>query len=420
MLPLVSRGDHLLDAGTIHTIDTTEDADVRQLTGFLRRKALLDELLLRGDGACSDVVLLIFLAERSDQLDGLRDQRQARCCEVTELSRGLDDHVDTWATQLGGGDQANILDRAKLRAHGLYPEHIQHLGDSHPFSLDEFTAPEGIADLRGILAVLLLVGLQCSLSELYALTPRTLRRCALSTDRIEVATRRHSLWVGDGITTRRGCGEAPVEGIDRSIKLEARAILQGITIGDDVEDSALQLGDRLHLIPLLLRWLGRVGSVSLRLPPWVPTRMTARMTSGLILEATATDLIEASRLTSRLTAIVLGSCHSCLHTHGLLRCSKRMDTLQLLLRDATIGEDGSFAHRARGEDATDELLSGLEVLLIEAVLIACIVDGLSGTQAIQSSLGVSDGVSRHRQHRGGRLRWGIGHARDIELTVDLL
>ena len=97
-----------------------------------------------------------------------------------------------------------------------------------------------------------------------------------------------------------------------------------------------------------------------------------------------------------------------------------MDTLQLLLRDTTIGEDGSFAHRARGEDATDELLGGLEVLLIEAVLIACIVDGLSGTQAIQSSLGVSDGVSRHRQHRGGRLRWGVGHARDIELTVDRL
>ena len=342
MLPLVSRGDHLLDAGTIHTIDTTEDADVRQLTGFLRRKALLDELLLCGDGACSDVVLLIFLAERSDQLDGLRDQRQARCCEVTELSRGLDDHVDTWATQLGGGDQANILDRAKLRAHGLDPEHIQHLSDSHPFGLDEFTTPEGIADLRGILAVLLLVGLQCSLSELYALTPRTLRRCALSTDRIEVATRRHSLWVGDGITTRRGCGEAPVEGIDRSIKLEARAILQGITIGDDVEDSTLQLGDRLHLIPLLLRWLGRVGSVSLRLTPWV----TARMTSGLILEATATDLIKAGRLASRLTAITLGSCHSRLHTHGLLRCSECMDALQLLLRDATIGEDSSFAHRA--------------------------------------------------------------------------
>ena len=416
LLPLVASGDHLLDAGTIHTVDPTEDADVRQLTGFLRRKALLDELLLCGDGACSDVVLLIFLAERSDQLDGLRDQRQARCCEVTELSRGLDDHVDTWATQLGGGDQANILDRAKLRAHGLDAEHIQHLGDSHPFGLDEFTAPEGIADLRGILAVLLLVGLQRSLSELYALTPRTLRRCALSTDRIEVATRRHSLWVGDGITTRRGCGEAPVEGIDRSIKLEARAILQGITIGDDVEDSTLQLGDGLHLIPLLLRWLGRVGSVSLRLTPWV----TARMTSGLILEATATDLIKAGRLASRLTAIALGCCHSCLHTHGLLRCSKRMDTLQLLLRDATIGEDGSFAHRARGEDATDQLLSGLEVLLIEAVLIACIVDGLSGTQAIQSSLGVSDGVSRHRQHRGGRLRWGVGHARDIELTIDLL
>ena len=227
--------------------------------------------------------------------------------------------------------------------------------------------------------MLLLVGLQRSLSELYALTPRTLRRCALSTDRIEVATRGHSLWVGDGITTRRGCGEAPVEGIDRSIKLEARAILQGITIGDDVEDSTLQLGDRLHLIPLLLRWLGRVGSVSLRLTPWVPTRMTARMTSRLILEATATDLIEAGRLTSRLTAIALGSCHSRLHTHGLLRCSECMDTLQLLLRDATIGEDGSFAHRARGEDATDELLGGLEILLIEAVLIACIVDGLSGT-----------------------------------------
>ena len=342
LLPLVSRGDHLLDAGTIHTIDTTEDADVRQLTGFLRRKALLDELLLRGDRASSDIVFLIFLTKRSDQLDGLRDQRQARSCEVTELSRGLDDDVDTWATQLGGGDQANILDRAKLRAHGLDPEHIQHLGDSHPFGLDEFTAPEGIADLRGILAVLLLVGLQCSLSELYALTPRTLRRCALSTDRIEVATRRHSLWVGDGITTRRGCGEAPVEGIDRSIKLEARAILQGITIGDDVEDSTLQLGDGLHLIPLLLRWLGRVGSVSLRLTPWVPTRMT----SGLILEATATDLIKASRLTSQLTAIALGSSHSRLHTHGLLRCSKRMDTLQLLLRDATIGEDGSFTHRA--------------------------------------------------------------------------
>ena len=415
MLPLVSRGDHLLDAGTIHTIDTTEDADIRQLTGFLRRKALLDELLLCGDGACSDVVLLVFLAERSDQLDGLRDQRQARCCEVTELSRGLDDHVDTGATQLGGGDQAHILDRAKLRAHGLDPEHIQHLSDSHPFGLDEFTTPEGIADLRGILAVLLLVGLQCSLSELYALTPRTLRRRALSTDRIEVATRRHSLRVGDGITTRRGCGEAPVKGIDRSIKLETRAILQGITIGDDVEDSTLQLGDRLHLIPLLLRWLGRVGSVSLRLPPWVPTRMT----SGLILEATATDLIESSRLASRLTAIALGSCHSRLHTHGLLRCSECMDALQLLLRDATIGEDGSFAHRARGEDATDELLSGLEVLLIEAVLIACIVDRLSGTQAIQSSLGISDGISRHRQHRGGRLRWGVGHARDIELTVDL-
>ena len=97
-----------------------------------------------------------------------------------------------------------------------------------------------------------------------------------------------------------------------------------------------------------------------------------------------------------------------------------MDALQLLLRDATIGEDGSFAHRARGEDATDELLGGLEVLLIEAVLIACIVDGLSSTQAIQSSLGVSDGISRHRQHSGGRLRWGVGHARDIELTIDLL
>ena len=144
------------------------------------------------------------------------------------------------------------------------------------------------------------------------------------------------------------------------------------------------------------------------------------MTSGLILEATATDLIKAGRLTSRLTAIALGRCHSCLHTHGLLRCSKRMDTLQLLLRDATIGEDGSFAYRARGKDATDELLGRLEVLLIEAVLIACIVDGLSGTQAIQSSLSVSDGVSRHRQHSRGRLRWGIGHARDIELTVDLL
>ena len=86
LLPLVSRGDHLLDAGTIHTIDTTEDADVRQLTGFLRRKALLDELLLRGNGACGDVVLLIFLAERSDQLNGLRNQRQTRSCEVTELS----------------------------------------------------------------------------------------------------------------------------------------------------------------------------------------------------------------------------------------------------------------------------------------------------------------------------------------------
>ena len=107
--------------------------------------------------------------------------------------------------------------------------------------------------------------------------------------------------------------------------------------------------------------------------------MTARMTSGLILEATATDLIEAGRLTSRLTAIPLGSSHSRLHTHGLLRCSECMDTLQLLLRDATIGEYGSFAHRARGEDATDELLGGLEILLIEAVLIACIVDGLSGT-----------------------------------------
>ena len=174
MLPLVASGDHLLDAGTIHTIDTTEDADVRQLTGFLRREALLDELLLRGDGACCDVVLLIFLAKRSDQLDGLRDQRQTRSCEVAELSRGLDDHVDTWATQLGGGDQAHILDRAKLRAHGFYPEHIQHLGDSHPFGLDEFTTPEGIADLRRILAVLLLVGLQRRLSELYALTPSTL------------------------------------------------------------------------------------------------------------------------------------------------------------------------------------------------------------------------------------------------------
>ena len=202
MLPLVSSGDHLLDAGTIHTIDATEDADVRQLTGFLRREALLDELLLRGDGACCDVVLLIFLAERSDQLDGLRDQRQTRSCEVAELSRGLDDHVDTWTTQLGGGDQAHILDRAELRAYGLYPEHIQHLGDSHPFGLDEFATPEGIADLRRILAVLLLVGLQRSLSELYALTPSTLRRCALSTNRIEVATRRNSLWVGDGITTR--------------------------------------------------------------------------------------------------------------------------------------------------------------------------------------------------------------------------
>ena len=148
--------------------------------------------------------------------------------------------------------------------------------------------------------------------------------------------------------------------------------------------------------------------------------MTARMTSGLILEATATDLIKAGRLASRLTAIALGSCHSCLHTHGLLRCSECMDALQLLLRDATIGEDGSFAHRARGEDATDELLSGLEVLLIEAVLIACIVDGLSCAQAIQSSLGVSDGISRHRQHSRGRLRWGVGHARDIELTIDLL
>ena len=73
-----------------------------------------------------------------------------------------------------------------------------------------------------------------------------------------------------------------------------------------------------------------------------------------------------------------------------------MDTLQLLLRDPTIGEDGSFAHRARGEDTTDELLGGLEVLLIEAVLIACIVDGLSGTQSIQSRLGLSDGISRHR------------------------
>ena len=156
--------------------------------------------------------------------------------------------------------------------------------------------------------------------------------------------------------------------------------------------------------------------MSLRLTPWVTTGMT----SGLILEATATDLIEAGRLTSRLTAITLGGSHSRLHTHGLLRCSECMDTLELLLRDTTIGEDGSFAHRARGEDATDELLSGLEVLLIEAVLIACIVDGLSGTQAIQSSLGVSDGVSRHRQHRGGRLRWGIAHARDIELTIDLL
>ena len=66
LLPLITSGHHLLNARAVHPVDATEDTDIGQLTSFLWRDPLLDKLLLCGDRASSDIVLLIFLAERSD------------------------------------------------------------------------------------------------------------------------------------------------------------------------------------------------------------------------------------------------------------------------------------------------------------------------------------------------------------------
>ena len=192
--------------------------------------------------------------------------------------------------------------------------------------------------------MLLLVSLQRRLGKLYPLTPRTLRRCTLGTNGIEVASRRYGLRVSNGISTRRRSGEATVKGVDRSIQLQLRAILQSISIGDDVEDSALQLSDCFDLIAFLLRELGRRSRISI----------------ALTLETSATNLIEACRFSSRLLAtITLSSSQSSLQPFTPLGGYEGVDMIQLRLRQTTIREDSGFTDSTRCEDTLHELLGRL-------------------------------------------------------------
>ena len=107
-----------------------------------------------------------------------------------------------------GGDQTDVLHGAELATHGLHPEHVEHLGDGHALGLDELAAPEGIADLGGILAVLLAVGLERLLGQLDAAAPGTLRGRALGTDGVEVAPCGDGLRIGHDVSPRAGGGEA--------------------------------------------------------------------------------------------------------------------------------------------------------------------------------------------------------------------
>ena len=254
--------------------------------------------------------------------------------------------------------------------------------------------------------MLLLVSLQRRLGKLYPLTPRTLRRCTLGTNGIEVASRRYGLRVSNGISTRRRSGEATVKGVDRSIQLQLRAILQCISIGDDVEDSMLQLCDCLDLIAFFLGRLRHIG--------WVTMTMTHSIGGS------STHLIKARWFTTRLATIPLGCCHSWSHTTMMLGSCEGMGTLQLCLRESTVGEHGSFANRARGEDTTYELLCRLEIFLVKAMLIARVIEGLRSMQAIKTSLGISYGISGHSQHSRGNLCRCVRDTCDVELTIDFL
>ena len=75
-VPLVPCRDHLLNARAVHAVDAAEDADIGQLAGFLGRESLLDELLLSGYRALGDIVRLLLLTLRRDELNGLGDERQ--------------------------------------------------------------------------------------------------------------------------------------------------------------------------------------------------------------------------------------------------------------------------------------------------------------------------------------------------------
>ena len=252
LVPAVAGGYHFLDARAVVAVHASEDAVHAHFASLLRRHSLLHEQFFRLGHACLHEVVKLVVLGTCRHLYRLVDEEETGSGEVAELTRGLHHYVDARTAQLLGRDESEVSNPSEGIPHGFHAEHIEYLCDGGTLGFDKFTAPERVAHLAGIFAVVTLtIHSDGIVAEFLRFLPGILGGRVLHVDGEEVAARRQRVGVHDEVATGRWSRVTTLQGIHQRAHLDGRTLAERIGILAHVLQCLLHGGDCLCQVNLL-------------------------------------------------------------------------------------------------------------------------------------------------------------------------
>ena len=201
VFPTVAGLHHALYAGAVSAVHAAEHPEGGDFSCLLWTQPLTDQYPFCLHNPRRHLVGKGVVTGCGCHLHGAVDEEKARCGDVTQLPAGLHHHIDARTAQLTRRDQPKIRHPPESVTKRLHAQHVKHLRDGCPFGLDELPAPERVAHLaRQAVVMPLPVKSDSVLRKHLPLLPRSLRRCILRIDAVQVASGRQRIGIDNGVT----------------------------------------------------------------------------------------------------------------------------------------------------------------------------------------------------------------------------
>ena len=201
--PTVTAHHHTLDTGSITAVSSSEHAKCRNLPGIFRSQAFFYQHPFCFDHSGSNLIFVLVVFCMGSHFNRSVNKEQAGSCDVPQLPARLYYHIDTRASQFFRGDEFQIRNTAESIPQRFHTQHIEYLGDSGSFRLDELAAPQRIAYFTGnAIIVPAFIHLDCIICQLYAFLPCRLAWGSLCIDSVEVASGRQGIGIYYRIASR--------------------------------------------------------------------------------------------------------------------------------------------------------------------------------------------------------------------------